>query len=1456
MPSSPLDFRVQQNYAAQKNDAAVKNLSRQPPAETPPQFISPFQQNVSQSVNSPANLSFQPSPLVMQQNAMATSLQVLMLLAQIRPAQTELFLNSTGALMPPENSRQLRAETYPVTTQRSAPLANNGAFLLPAAAALPVPAANEGASWNSAANSLALTSEEKKKEFFASLKEYFVSSGQLTANEGEDFELNMRTSAAGQPVLIYPLEAPALNTTAATLTRKKRFILEQQDSQIAEHITQHCGIEEEVLDTDGKNRGKMLIFQAQRADKPFRWIYDNNPNGRPTPEQRGAADGLNITFVVLSAGLMPLIGGMVASAKRHQYYQQQGDAICARKYNHLMLANILTAVDAGSLEYQTSAKMHPGAFASLAHAQTPEDRAAYYTRDTHTNIRTELLMQLKNGKRTLDDDGRVIYLKPTDKENEFVTWYPHAVDPKKLERKVIIDQQTMTWRYADTFDTTKVDVEMMEGKSYINLYGDYYELMKNSQDNYEIILKTDSGDTEYLPVYMEPLTRKWHISTHFARPAFSPAQEKILNAWQAEIDHQYSYVQESNNNPQYYGSGKTWRAEKIGDDTHYVLGRYIEMNGKLIPVRQKVIPAHGVRYEIYDVNKPDGKAWQVEWDGTRWLFESTTSAQITPDIEKHITPDMYLTDIDVNTLSAPDSKGIRWNAEGKNFLKVEDKYIQLHELNANRYALGDPVKRNSFVVRFEDNKFHKETESEKLENLIRVGLGGKKRAHPADVLKEVDGFTEASARALLAQYRFQKNGVYTADTFVMEIEQTGELPYWGERFKIPRPAAEKSEALEIVSVTDSRFPQLNLEFRLGKPLDGDTNKNIYFDANDKTFVIKKYRADGSAEPYNRAIKEARQFTRYYGAGAAQLFHDSERNYYLRMYYLPGEPLHALSAEKVTADTGAKFVDLFEKARLAGIKPQEFRAENIAWDAQTKSFHLITTPDEKPGDTAASNPAVKEEVKYWDDVLGTLENLIAEQHAAPPAAEKTDEISGREADELARQKAGKPLAEQHPAPPESAAQESQAAEAKETAHETGKSDAQSAGNNNASDNFAALSFAEQIAAMNMRKTPLDRLFITTAPKYVKVMDKLDEIINIILANKDLPLHEKQKLRLLALKKEIKNAIDKGSDIAQLEKFIDDNRAEVLNPGYALSLPHNENYDYKTVEHGNWLFNVRTTKGGEEAETLLYPEDGTAELQQSELDATEYEVAVSKLSDKEREAFRTWTGLPEEAGKIYSDNTVATGLEISFKLNRYLREERPLPERLQTLYDDLMSALTPGKLPTQKGEYMRTASYEFGIFDPWTPGNIAVGDIVSNGKQFMSVSSDTAFAQNFALNSVDYLKSIVNYKIDSRHGPAPLLPNALSLSTFENEYLYRPNAYFKVKEISIMEPLPIFSIEGRKRNLKLPARIGVVLEEVELAAGSEQSVKDIFSGKSWTVNTPEIKVPPETNVQNEAGDGQSA
>ncbi|QWA11520.1 hypothetical protein GTU79_01465 [Sodalis ligni] len=236
------------------------------------------------------------------------------------------------------------------------------------------------------------------------------------------------------------------------------------DPRTAEHIKEHCAYEEEVLNARGENVGKLLIFQAQRAENPFRMIFDNTDGG-VSPEARGVAQGLNVSADILTLGIKPLFGKLIANAKRRKYYQNEDDAICAERYRRLFIAELATSLDVEGLAYvsrRTSLRVKPS---ELLNVLPVQQKAAFYTRNPSTGIRKEILLELKKGKSAINDGGRRVYLQPTQKPNEFITHHPDAVRPELLERRVIVDENNLTWRYADNFDSTGLNVHVSEGRS-------------------------------------------------------------------------------------------------------------------------------------------------------------------------------------------------------------------------------------------------------------------------------------------------------------------------------------------------------------------------------------------------------------------------------------------------------------------------------------------------------------------------------------------------------------------------------------------------------------------------------------------------------------------------------------------------------------------------------------------------------------------------------------------------------------------------------------------------------------------------------------------------------------------------------------------------------------------------------------------------------------------------------
>ncbi|VWC14132.1 hypothetical protein BDO18943_05452 [Burkholderia dolosa] len=305
------------------------------------------------------------------------------------------------------------------------------------------------------------------------------------------------------------------------------------------------------------------------------------------------------------------------------------------------------------------------------------EKAALYIQSQTKNIRKEILFILNNGKGAINDNGQKIYLKALDKPNEFITHHPDAVNPKTLERRVVVDPETLSWRYADDFDASGLNVEVLEGKNQIKLHGDYYEVVKNSDQNFEAVVRKDGGVKEYVSVYMEPLSGTWHLRVRNGRPAFNSEQAAIISQAKVQMEPGFRYVPRGNNNEKYYGAGKIYVQEQIDDFGHYPWGRYIEMSGELVPVRNVQREAPGVLYEVYNLNNPDSKGYPVEWDGDRWLFERETSVHVSDEVASSLKHDAPARDIEAKKLSSPDGNGLRWSNGGRSYIKAHDNFFEV-----------------------------------------------------------------------------------------------------------------------------------------------------------------------------------------------------------------------------------------------------------------------------------------------------------------------------------------------------------------------------------------------------------------------------------------------------------------------------------------------------------------------------------------------------------------------------------------------------------------------------------------------------------------------------------------------------------------------------------------------------------------------------------------------------------
>ncbi|WP_206857352.1 QWxxN domain [Candidatus Enterococcus mangumiae] len=200
----------------------------------------------------------------------------------------------------------------------------------------------------------------------------------------------------------------------------------------------------------------------------------------------------------------------------------------------------------------------------------------------------------------------------------------------------------------------------------------------------------------------------------FEGPAtFTPRQKVVIQRLSRSLDVDQIFVEEPNLYPKLYGEGKVYTYKK--KDGQRISA--IKMDGQIVPVHIQVLEKHGVRYDIFDGEK----LLPVNFNGIEWYFEPVTSPVISKSVETEVTHrlNQFETLWDVATLSAPDERGLMWSAEGRSYIKINDRYIPLILLNKeeNRYHL---VKKDILepltVLRFDLNErsFRFETEREKL----------------------------------------------------------------------------------------------------------------------------------------------------------------------------------------------------------------------------------------------------------------------------------------------------------------------------------------------------------------------------------------------------------------------------------------------------------------------------------------------------------------------------------------------------------------------------------------------------------------------------------------------------------------------------------------------------------------------------------------------------------------------
>lgn len=530
-----------------------------------------------------------------------------------------------------------------------------------------------------------LNQENEKKELISVITQQLVESGQLALEQRAYFEFLLRSESANEPIIISHLSDNTENSTS----RNRRALLPHLNPHTGEHIKENCAFEEEILNVKGEHEGKILLFEAQRIENPFRMLYDNT-DSEPSPTIKSIADILNLGTNILTIGIKPFISNIIANAKRREYYKNNDDPICTERYRRIITAEFLTSLDVALPNHQsfpiqsTKPIIKP---IELSNIRRSRERAAFYTKDPHTEIRKEILLELKEHKKAVADNIQPTFLKPTDKPNEFITHQPSSSNTPPVERTVIADESGSSWHYADPLNVEKINVIAREGKKQVKLLDNYYDLQKSISGGYEVIIQKENAIKVHKSVYMEPLSKTWHLHTHNEHPVFNNKQLAIIEEIKSSKQESAQYLRSVNKNPSYYRDGHLY-SKKITNKQFPE--HYIEMNGELLPVRENRHQQNEILYEVFNINKPKKKGYPIEWDGNRWIFEKKTSPHVSHELKNLVDiNNKYPHQTTLSKLSLPDNQGLRHDSNGLSYIKIKGKHLALEKSKHHYYLKNE-----------------------------------------------------------------------------------------------------------------------------------------------------------------------------------------------------------------------------------------------------------------------------------------------------------------------------------------------------------------------------------------------------------------------------------------------------------------------------------------------------------------------------------------------------------------------------------------------------------------------------------------------------------------------------------------------------------------------------------------------------------------------------------------------
>ena len=562
--------------------------------------------------------------------------------------------------------------------------------------------------------------------------------------------LDISNSESVKPVIIfYPVPQQSIDEPA-------EIKLSASNSAYEKYISNNCHVR--TKDNNGTVIGDTVLISAEVVRNSIRSVvekvYKKGMGGHDMPEwlvafTEGANMIYDMTLGIMTVGAYPAVKYASSKALKIAGHSINGDTTCIKnEFSQEELARLLFDIETG-ITYGHTYQPTPN-YVRLKNGKEFIPDGMFVHQNVANNINTVKYM-------TVEHHGTIYYIREKN-PGEYWTYHPHAVKSELVEKRVFFDHVYEKIHFnSEIPENNGLNYKVIDGKKFITINGDNHEILWNWHKKHpEIIVNKKDGHSMTIPVYMEPLSKTWHLSIHNKQRSFSQEEMKIIN--EIKIDEEdFAYIPVINENNRIYGGGHIYIQKNFGDRSHKHLGHYIEMNGELVPVRKIVSDEEGFIYEIYDMSNPQMRGYTIQWEGDRWLFDKDTSVYVSEKLEKSITAKLFSEKKSAGLLSAPDSNGLRHAVNGDLYLKIKRKFINVEKIASEpgvieRYSIKNDNGVFLYIRLKEDGLFHLESLHERWEFMKRLILKGQEETQKLTFQsyhhdEKVEIFTTGSRRA-------------------------------------------------------------------------------------------------------------------------------------------------------------------------------------------------------------------------------------------------------------------------------------------------------------------------------------------------------------------------------------------------------------------------------------------------------------------------------------------------------------------------------------------------------------------------------------------------------------------------------------------------------------------------------------------------------------------------------------